>query len=88
MSGFVAPTRAVRARPRFSRLGRDAFDSSAGARRALDAAEADALLDDVEVLDRPVPVPERRLALATRWQAVRERWAQATFYLFDGDAWR
>lgn len=83
MSGFVAPTRAVHARPRFSRFERDTFASSARA-----ASGVDALATDADVVDQGESVSARRAALATRWQAVRERWAQTTFYLFDGDSWR
>jgi hypothetical protein len=26
--------------------------------------------------------------LAVRWQSIRERWAQMTFFLFDAESWR
>jgi hypothetical protein len=49
---------------------------------------ADAPLDDValapvDLVGRPLEV-----ALAERWDAIRERWSQATFFLFDADSWR
>jgi len=37
----------------------------------------------VELVGRPLEA-----VLAERWQAVRERWSQTTFFLFDADSWR
>ena len=88
MSGFVAPPRAVQARPRLSRIERQAFAWSARADGGVEDPATDGTVSAVDVVERPELVSERRSALVTRWQAIRERWAQATFYLFDGNAWR
>jgi hypothetical protein len=37
----------------------------------------------VDLVGRPIDV-----ILAERWEAIRERWAQTTFFLFDPDSWR
>ena len=83
MSGFVAPTRAIQARPRFSRIERQALESTARASGA-----GDAVASDADVVDQGESVSKRRAAVAARLQSIRERWAQTTFYLFDGDSWR
>jgi hypothetical protein len=37
----------------------------------------------IDLIDRPLlPV------VAERWTALREAWAQTTFYLFDAEGWR
>ena len=37
----------------------------------------------VDLIGRPLDV-----IVGERWQAVRERWSQTTFFLFDADSWR
>ena len=46
---------------------------------------ADALIVTLDP-DDAVPPPEP--TAAERWEAIRERWGQLTFYLFDADSWR
>jgi hypothetical protein len=83
MNGFVAPMRPVEGRPRFSRI-----DRSMMAMDAWTATDPDAADERTLVLEHPVESSARRPALELRWRAIRERWAQATFYLFDPNAWR
>lgn len=47
------------------------------------APEDQVELAPVDLVGRPLEA-----ALAERWEAIRERWSQATFFLFDADSWR
>ena len=80
MSGFVATTRVERVRRHLTRIDRDrlvAFRSL-----ALEPDEDDGIV----IVERSSRA--EGLTLAERWQAIRERWSQTTFYLFDADSWR
>lgn len=81
MSGYVASARIIRSTPRLARGGStDAWRQSDGEAPALAAPQ---LIDTSR--DEPagsVATDEGRVA------AIRERWAQLTFYLFDANAWR
>ena len=37
----------------------------------------------VDLVGRPIEV-----VIGERWTAIRERWSQTTFFLFDADSWR
>jgi hypothetical protein len=81
MSGFVASARVTPGRPRLTRID-----------RALLAPRAEAAAgsrdEGIVILEASQPAAGPRAALTERWQAIRERWSQTTFYLFDPNAWR
>jgi hypothetical protein len=81
MSGFVASSRVTPVRPRLTRID-----------RALLAPRVDAAAgspdEGIVMLEGPLATGGRRAALTGRWRAIRERWSQTTFYLFDANAWR
>ena len=80
MSGYVASARIVRAAARLARAG-GAIDLS----EALPARIADPpAIVETGVARAPAPGP----TLAERGDAFRERWAQLTFFLLDGESWR
>ena len=81
MSGYVASARIVRASPR---LARGIAPMDPGDWRP-------AVADQASIVDSCAVSPggPRLIAtLAERRDALRERWAQLTFFLFDGESWR
>ena len=40
-------------------------------------------IEPVELVGRPL-----ESTLGERWERIRERWSQTTFFLFDADSWR
>ncbi|MBA2721187.1 MAG: hypothetical protein H0U52_18385 [Chloroflexi bacterium] len=79
MSGYVASARIVRAAPRLAR-GHHTIDS---AEDRLRPAGSPASVIEASPA-RPTPTSR----IADRWTAVRERWSQLTFFLFDPNSWR
>ena len=79
MSGYVASARIVRAAPRIARPGavRDGF-----------AERAAAPAIETIILESDPSVDAGSGGLAERVGAVRERWSQLTFFLFDPNSWR
>lgn len=73
MAGYEVSARIAGVAPRRAGHGEDADRLPA-------TLAADAPTD---LVDRPLDV-----TLAERWDTVRERWAQTTFFLFDPDSWR
>ncbi len=75
MTGHVAPVRLERVQPRRPVARRDPPGAS---------------LTDHD--DGPVVIDlvggDEDTLLGERWTRLRERWAQMTFFLFDGDSWR
>ncbi|HET7703911.1 MAG TPA: hypothetical protein VFK35_10970 [Candidatus Limnocylindrales bacterium] len=81
MSGYTASARIVRSAPRLARGGStDAWRPGVPEPPIQATAQ---LVDTIrgEPVD-PVAPDESRLT------AIRERWAQLTFYLFDRNSWR
>lgn len=85
MSGYVASARIVRGTPRIAHGDRCvagvhelALPAAASAANAATAATA-------AIVESAPPAPERG---AGRWAAIRDRWSQLTFYLFDTNSWR
>ena len=81
MSGYVASARIVRSTPRLARPGSTdvwrhggSEPSSPGASQLVDTVSGEPI--------GPAASDESRLA------AIRERWSQLTFFLFDANAWR
>lgn len=79
MSGYVASARIVRAAPRLVRAGADPWDG----RQPTPLAPSAQVLDTI--LGEPV---EPDVSDDGRLAAIRDRWAQLTFYLFDANSWR
>ena len=79
MSGYLASARIVRAAPRLARAGaaRDGFAE----RSAAPAVET-------LIVEADPVVAAGSSALVDRVAAIRERWAQLTFYLLDPNSWR
>jgi hypothetical protein len=77
VSGYVASARIVRASPRLARAGatRDPGDWRP------------AVADAASIVD-PRPAHTAETTLSQRLDAMRERWAQLTFFLLDGESWR
>lgn len=78
MDGYVVHTRIERVTPHLARRG--ARGATSAGRGPRDPAGGAAPID---LAGRPIET-----ILAEHWEAIRERWAQATFYLFDPDSWR
>ena len=78
MSGYVVNARIERVTPHLTR--RDDRGPAAASRTPQDTAGGATAID---LAGRPFET-----ILAERWDAIRERWAQTTFYLFDPDSWR
>ena len=78
MAGYAVNTRIEQVTPR---LARRVHEGVAGPSRA--AREPDRGITAIDTAGRPLET-----ILAERWDAIRERWAQATFFLFDPDSWR
>jgi hypothetical protein len=79
MSGYVASARIVGAAPRLAR-----------AERAVDATIHPSPAPAIETLiveDDPA-LGNASSALIDRVAAIRERWSQLTFFLFDPNSWR
>ena len=77
MSGYVASARIVRASPRLARATA-ATDPGDWRPAVADAAS----IVDASAVDSGGPT------VAERLEALREHWAQLTFFLFDGESWR
>jgi hypothetical protein len=82
MSGYVASARIVRVAPRLARAGpvRDGV-AEPWATPAAPAIEPLIVEADPFIASDSSPLVQRVLA-------VRERWSQLTFYLFDPNSWR
>ncbi|HEX2754601.1 MAG TPA: hypothetical protein VHM48_04020 [Candidatus Limnocylindrales bacterium] len=79
MSGYIAAGRVVRASPRLAAAARTVERATDGGTPA--ATEARIVEGDGGGGHAPSRLSERRSAL-------RERWSQLTFYLFDPNSWR
>ena len=79
MSGYVASARIVRAAPRLVRADarRDGFVESSSAR-----------VIDAQILESERSIEAASVGIGERVAAVRERWSQLTFFLFDPNSWR
>jgi hypothetical protein len=77
MSGFVASGRIASASPR---LARPASEDGNGEPVTLAASRPDRSSELIEVV---IVEP-----LSDRWAAIRDRWTELTFYLFDPQSWR
>lgn len=82
MAAYVASGRVVRATPRLAAAS-DARRFDLRAATAPSAGHEAAVLADAD----GCPV-EPEPTSAERWAAIRERWSQLTFYLFDANSWR
>lgn len=81
MSGYVASARIVRSAPRLARA--DSTDAWRHGEPDPSTHPTTQLIDTIHGEPvGPVASDESRLA------AIRERWSQLTFYLFDANAWR
>ena len=79
MSGYVASARIVRSAPRLARSGDDLWRG----------AKPTSLAPSAQVLDTILGEPvEPDVSDDGRLAAIRDRWAQLTFYLFDANSWR
>ena len=81
MSGYVASARIVRVAPRLARA--DAVRDGAAEIRSTPAAAIETL-----IVEADPAVAAGSSALVDRVAAIRERWSQLTFYLFDPNSWR
>jgi hypothetical protein len=81
MSGFVASARLESVRPRLSRIDRDLVMTHPPVTPA-------AVQEGIVIVERASATAAPGVTLGERWQAIRERWSQATFFLFDADSWR
>jgi hypothetical protein len=81
VSGYVASARIVRASPRLARA--TATGDPGDWRPAM--ADQPWIVDAGAVDARG---PSLAMTLAERRDALRERWAQLTFFLFDSESWR
>lgn len=79
MSGYVASARIVHGAPRLARVDR-------AAERSDDARPA--TTGGALIVESVVPAAGPTDRLAERAAAVRERWSQLTFFLFDPNSWR
>ena len=77
MSGFVASGRIVRASPRL-------------VRQATRGGNDERVTPVTSSSDRGSELVEVHVAdpLGDRWAAIRDRWTELTFYLFDPQSWR
>jgi hypothetical protein len=73
VSGYVVAARVEAGGPRF--VGWSSIDVTPDR-----DGPSDALPTDLIALDEP--------SLDQRWDAIRDRLSQLTFFLFDGDSWR
>jgi hypothetical protein len=74
MAAYVASARIRPPRPHF-----------ASASDVLPRSGYGEACDDERLVDT-TPPGQRDLEL--RWEAIRERWSQLTFFLFDAESWR
>ena len=83
MSGYVANARLRGGSPRFVGTG------GSGSREAAGGGGVTPTRDDVRGDDR-IELVGRPFGehLASRWDDLREAWAQTTFFLFDPESWR
>ena len=79
MSGYAASARIARATPRVAPPPRMGAELEPEPVRAWTAAT---VVEGGVAITREVP------DLAETWAAIRERWSQLTFYLFDAESWR
>ena len=80
VSGYAATARIRGATPRLVEPGWDPWAATAPADATPDGlVEVQAGAGDV----LPAPPP----TLAERWESVRERWSQLTFYVFSSEFW-
>jgi hypothetical protein len=80
MSGYVASARIVRGTPQ---LARASNRTAEGWTEPLPAAPPEGLIVDADA--GPALTAG---GLVERVQAIRERWSQLTFFLFDPNSWR
>jgi hypothetical protein len=82
VSGYIASARVVRAAPRLARAGtvRWGFAES----RPAPAAPAIETL----IVEADPAVAAGSNTVVDRVAAIRERWSQLTFFLFDPNSWR
>ena len=88
MSGYVASARIVAAAPRLARGGRAVETSGSGAWTTATVPSEPRVVDSDLVLSDGADPPMAQSRLVERGRAVRERWSQLTFYLFDPNSWR
>jgi hypothetical protein len=81
MSGYVASARIGRVAPRLARAG--AVRDGTAEPRSMPAAAIESL-----VVEFDPSVAPGSSDLVDRVAAIRERWSQLTFYLFDPNSWR
>jgi hypothetical protein len=80
VSGYAATGRIRGATPRLVEPGRDLWlISSPGFPAVEELAEVEAGAGD----RLPSPAP----TVSERWESVRERWSQLTFYVFSSEFW-
>ena len=77
MSGYVASARIVRASPRLARATATTEPGNSWS----------GVADEASIIDASA-VHAGGPTVAERLDALRERWAQLTFFLFDGESWR
>jgi hypothetical protein len=77
MTGYAASARIVHASPRLARAGPT---TDPGDWRP-------AVVDAASIVD-PGTVHTAETTLSQHLDAMRERWAQLTFFLLDGESWR
>ena len=77
MSGFVASGRIASASPRFARPASEAGNSER-VTVAVSLSNRGSELIEVQVVE----------PLGDRCAAIRDRWTELTFYLFDPQSWR
>ncbi len=88
MSGYVASARIVAAAPRLARGGRAVETTGSAALATAIGPSEPRIVDPDLVLNDGADPPMARSRLVERGRAVRERWSQLTFYLFDPNSWR
>ena len=79
MSGYVASARIVRVAPRLARAGT--------VRRGV-AEPRPAPPIETLIVEADPAVAAGSITIVDRVAAIRERWSQLTFYLFDPNSWR
>lgn len=83
MSGYAIQARIEGVRPRFVAPDRHISD-----RTAPDSPWPSFAVDLAIEGRRALAQPRFGPALSERLERARERWAEATFYLFDAESWR
>ena len=79
MSGYVASARIVRAAPRLVRAGavRDGLPERSPAQAV-----------EIQIVESERSIAAASIGIVERVAAVRARWSQLTFFLFDPNSWR